>query len=218
MKKKLLAMSCLCLICAYGQQAKAGLIEGKFGFSGGFFLEQQRGRIEANNTTLWSGSSALFKKPISGFYVGAGYNIYINLAIVKPFVGIDLQYRQSFSQKKIIENNEANLKFREWFAGHIKAGVRINFIGLQPYILFGTNYGKTSMTCDGIKDKDKYGGFGYSVGTGLEWMFLSFVGIRLEYRHTINSQEKNIAISGVSVKSHAKIRTNNVSLGAVIYL
>ena len=218
MKKKLLAMSCLCLICAYGQQAKAGLIEGKFGFSGGFFLEQQRGRIEANNTTLWSGSSALFKKPISGFYVGAGYNIYINLAIVKPFVGIDLQYRQSFSQKKIIENNEANLKFREWFAGHIKAGVRINFIGLQPYILFGTNYGKTSMTCDGIKDKDKYGGFGYSVGTGLEWMFLSFVGIRLEYRHTINSQEKNIAISGVSVKSHAKIRTNNVSLGAVVYI
>ena len=206
MRRKILTILVGFLCCTYSKQVRAtSFVDGKFGLSAGFFLEQQRGKIEADagNVVLWEGSNALFKKPISGFYIGAGYNIYVNLAVVKPFVGIDLQYRQPFSQHLIINDTDANLKFREWFAGHIKAGVKINLIKLQPYVLFGTNYGRANMTCNGIKDKDKYGGFGYSVGAGLEWMFLSIFGVRLEYRHTINNQEKNIAISGISVKTSA---------------
>ena len=221
--KKTFLLCCfvgLLQICGIRDVQALGLFEGKFGASVGLSMEQRKGEIieDSTNSVLVQNGGSLFKKVNTGFYIGAGYNVYLNLLVVKPFVGFDLRYTQPFSNNAVIKKDDVNVKFREWGSAHIKAGLRVNFIGLQPYVLFGTNYSRINVLYGGRADKDKYGGFGYSVGAGLEWMFLSIVGLRLEYRHTINKQAKDITVSGFAVPCHAKIRANNVSLGAVVYI
>ena len=206
-------------LLAITNRANAGIVSShKLSLSVGFIADRQRGTFNVDNVGVDGKTSSWLQKPRSSVYLGVGYNVYFDVfRAIKPFVGLDVQWRQSFIKNNVFNEEAVVGNMREVGVASAKIGLKFNLIGLQPYFLFGTNLAKLSFELpNGLKNNGQYD-FGYSIGCGIEWMFASIVGIRAEYRHTINDFKNNVSFQNIGNVS-TKIKSNNILLGVVLLI
>ena len=208
-------LCCICTTLILSKHSHADVdIKGRTIISLGLNTAWHSGKIQVAN------HSTKDKKltPYTGLYVGLGYNIYFDFNIVNIFAGFDVRGNIPFENNDFFEKNHISAKVREMGVTHVKIGLKFDHPNMQPYFIIGINVAKASYHINNILEIKNMVGFGASTGFGVEWMFKTNIGVRAEYRHTINNFKFNTSDTTNTLDVKLQTNINTISVGLIGFL